>query len=145
MSGLPQQKQLAMNMRLPVCERCMQRGGELQYMGLIVGRDFAEDFGHYWYECDRCKHLVGPFDCPLYWLSATNLDELNQILAYEHQGATVSPLRLSDLSPPAMEVLSQFGTNPFALAEAMAQLALKRGAAEARIKELEEQLADRDE
>lgn len=142
MSRIPEQASLPMNMKLPLCQGCLQRGGDYSYMGMILGRDFEQHFGYYWYECAKCGRLDGPFQCPLYWLSVTNLDELNQILAFEKAGATVEVPRVSDLSPGAKEVLDQFGTNPLTLAEAMASLALKRGADQQRIEQLEEQLAD---
>jgi len=131
---------LPLNFQLPICERCLQLG-ERREMRMIVGRAMEDDYGMYWYDCANCGKINGPFYCPLYWLAASNLDELSQILAFARSGAKVEVRRVSDLSPGAKEVLERVGMNPLALAEVASELALKRAAADRRVKELEEELA----
>lgn len=138
--SVPAVPRLAMGMQLPVCETCLASSTEMRFMTLIVGRDFGDDHGYYWYDCKACGTLRGPYPCPLYWLSASNISELAQLEAVD--GLSGTPSSKADCSPAARLMIDRLSLNPYLLAEAAAQASLELGRSEDRVRELEQRLAD---
>lgn len=92
-------------------------------MQILVGRTMEDDYGLMWFECRNCGTLSEPIPIPLFYLAATNVNELQQIIA-SHELAG-RPVSANDLTPHAREIVNEYSLNPFQLAEAAALFAIK--------------------